>query len=165
MDEISLPRSDWTPLPARARAMFVLNNVLIFGLIGIAAAVAVFVIFAIGLNMDRLIPVAVALGLIGIGIGIWRGYKVHKNFRWRLDDTGLGIRSGHMWMKDARVPIQRVQHLNLSRGPLQRKRELATLTVFTAGTANSSVKLPNMDNGIAEQIRAYLSERIDWVDE
>lgn len=165
MDEISLPRSEWTPLPARARAMFLIGNVIPFGLIGIAAAVGLYVLFAIGFNRDEFVWVATAFALAGIALGLWRGYKVHRNFRWRMDDTGLGIRSGHMWMKEVRVPIQRVQHLNISRGPLQRGRQLATLTVYTAGTAHSSVKLPNMDNATAEDIREYLSSRIDWVDE
>lgn len=164
-DDVTLPRSEWTPLPARARALFLLTNGFWFGITGIVIAAGLFVLLSIGLDQGWFWPVAVLIGALGIAMGLYRGHKVHRNFRWRLDETGLGIRSGHMWMKDIRVPIQRVQHLNLSRGPLQRGRTLANLTVYTAGTAHSSVKLPNMDDALAEHIREYLSSRIDWVDE
>ena len=162
---ITLPRPESTPLPVRARALFIFDNVLLFGLLGIALGVGVFVLFAIGMSFQRVWPVSAVLGLLGVLFGIYRGIKIHRRFLWRLDEDSLDIRKGHMWTQELRVPIQRVQHLNLSRGPLQRSRQLATLTVYTAGTANSSVKMPNMDSDTAERIREHLSARIDWVDE
>lgn len=164
-DDVTLPQPDWTALPPRARALFIYDNILIFGFFGLVFGGLSFILRAFDYHWSLIAALASGAVAIGIAIGVYRGIKVFRNFRWRLDDDGLGIRKGHMWMSEIRVPIQRVQHLNLSRGPLQRPRSLATLSVFTAGTANSSVKLPNMDSDTAEAIREYLSSRIDWVDE
>ena len=165
MDPLTLPRPEWTPLPTRARTMFVFDNVLLFGSIGVGLGIASFTILGIALSVRHIWILSIVLGLIGIGIGVWRGTKVYRSFRWKLDENSLDIRKGHLWQKELRVPVQRVQHLNLSRGPLQRSRQLATLTIYTAGTANSSIKLPNMDSDMAEAIREHLSALIDWVDE
>lgn len=165
MDAMELPRPEWTPLPARAKAMFLFDNVLLYGGIAVAVAMATGIPLVMAADWNWYAPIAVGIALAGIGFGMIRGLKSHRNFRWRLDDEGLGVRSGHLWEREVRMPIQRVQHLSLMRGPWQRARQLANLTVYTAGTSHSSVKLRNMDSETAEAIRAYLSARIDWVDE
>src|SRR5690606_20007361 len=99
------------------------------------------------------------------GSGSWLGRNHYRRTFWRLDAEGLALRRGRMWQRETRVPITRIQHLDLKRGPLQRRRHLATLTVHTAGTRNNAVVVPNIDLDDAEHLRDRLGRQLDLDDE
>ena len=80
----------------------------------------------------------------------------HARLRYLLDDGGLRIRRGVLWRKVIWVPITRVQHTDVSQGPLQRRFELATLTLHTAGTAGASISLKGLEQGIAKRLSDHL---------
>ncbi|MBB1087185.1 PH domain-containing protein [Lysobacter sp. SG-8] len=162
-------RPDWHPLPARARALFALGTVLGFGLPGIGAGVALGVIA--GSRGELLsFPAAIAGGIVVVALplalfGLWLGFKRFRYTAWRLDAHGLAVRQGRLWQRETRVPTTRVQHLDIKRGPLQRRRHLATLVVHTAGTAHSAVAVPHLDADDAEALRDRLGAQIDHDDE
>ena len=66
-----------------------------------------------------------------------------------------------MWQLETRIPISRVQHLDLRRGPLERRAGLATLIVHTAGTRMSAVTVSGLDEVDAERLRDTLSHQLD----
>jgi membrane protein YdbS with pleckstrin-like domain len=80
-------------------------------------------------------------------------YKTWRFTFWRLDDDGLEIRKGVLFRHRIIVPLSRVQHADVSQGPLQRFFDLGTLTVHTAGTSNASVELAGLNHGIAVRLR------------
>jgi len=102
--------------------------------------------------------------LVG-GFGFWLGARQFRHVAWRLDDEGLAIRRGRLWQRETRVPTTRVQHLDLKRGPWQRRRDLATLVVHTAGTRHSAVTVPHLDAADAERLRDVLGRQIDRDDD
>lgn len=66
-----------------------------------------------------------------------------------------------LWMRsDTVVPFGRVQHIDVTQGPLERAFGLSTLVVHTAGTHNASVALPGLASDDAatmrEAIRAHI---------
>lgn len=75
---------------------------------------------------------------------------------WKLDDVGLEIRKGVLWRHRITVPRPRIQHVDVSQGPLQRNFGLAELTIHTAGTQNSSVKLEGLAYPVAIELRDEL---------
>ena len=103
--------------------------------------------------------------LLGLAFGLWLGLKQYRHTFWRLDDEGLAVRRGRLWQRETRVPASRVQHLDLKRGPLQRRRGLSTLVVHTAGTRHSSVTIPHLDAADAERLRDRLGRQIDRDDD
>ncbi len=111
------------------------------------------------------IPNAVYLVLLGIlllflALFLWVAYNWpaarHKRLRYLVDEGGLRIRRGVFWRKVIWIPISRVQHTDVSQGPAQRKFELATLTVHTAGTAGASISLAGLEHGIATRLCDHL---------
>jgi membrane protein YdbS with pleckstrin-like domain len=103
--------------------------------------------------------------LAALAFGLWRGARQHACLAWRLDAEGLAVRRGTLWQSETRVPASRVQHLDIKRGPLQRRRDLSTLVVHTAGTRLSTVSVPHLDAGDAERLRDALSRQIHDVDD
>ena len=70
----------------------------------------------------------------------------------------MSIRRGVVWRSEISVPRSRVQHTDVSQGPLQRRFGLATLILHTAGTHHASVSLAGLPHAAALAIRDYLIE-------
>lgn len=83
----------------------------------------------------------------------WIAYR-HASYR--FDDTGLEIRRGVWWRHGIRVPRSRVQHTDISQGPLERRFGLARLVIHTAGTAHSRIELAGLSHRHARALRDHL---------
>ena len=88
----------------------------------------------------------------------WWPSLVYRHTRWRLDASGLEIHRGVLWRHLIAVPAHRVQHVDVSQGPLQRIFDLATLIVHTAGTQHASVGLGGLNHAEAVRLRDTLVE-------
>ena len=75
---------------------------------------------------------------------------------YRVDEAGIEIRQGVYWRTITTVPRSRVQHTDVSQGPLERRFGLGTLIVYTAGTSHSKVNVSGLDFDVARRIRAHL---------
>jgi uncharacterized protein len=77
-----------------------------------------------------------------------------------LGTDRLRVARGLWFRSDTVVPFGRVQHIDVTQGPLERLFGLATLVVHTAGTHNASVPLPGLAQADAaamrESIRAHI---------
>ena len=80
----------------------------------------------------------------------------YRRRRYRLDRTGIEIWTGVIWRQVIAVPRSRVQHIDVSQGPIERAYGLATLSIHTAGTEYSKVDLPGLDHGTALAVRDSL---------
>ncbi len=94
--------------------------------------------------------------LVFLYFAIFWPYKTYQCAKWRLDDEGLEIRRGVIWRHRISVPLGRVQHADVSQGPLQRQFDIGKLTVHTAGTQNASVELDGLTHAVALEIRDRL---------
>ncbi|MEO8366377.1 MAG: PH domain-containing protein [Pseudoxanthomonas sp.] len=149
--------SDWQHLPRRGARLAALEN-----------AVAVFIPCAIGsavlawrtgfISPWLLAPLA---GLAGAAFGAWFALKRHRRTLWKLDQDGFALQRGRWWHSESRVPVSRVQHLDLKRGPLQRVLRLATLVIHTAGTRMAAVSVSGLDSDDAERLRDRLGRQLD----
>jgi membrane protein YdbS with pleckstrin-like domain len=85
-------------------------------------------------------------------------------YRWTsyvVDDRGIEIRSGVVWRAVMSVPRSRVQHIDVSQGPLERVYGLGRLVIYTAGTDHSRVELPGLTHHAAFVLRNHLLPRGD----
>ena len=75
--------------------------------------------------------------------------------RWRyaIDVELLRTQSGILFLEEKVIPISRLQHVDLLRGPIERLFGLATLVVFTAGTEGATFRLPGLAAARAQQLR------------
>lgn len=108
-----------------------------------------------------------ATGLIAgpvLAIALWRVLLVPQRY-WRscgyaFTGKELHISAGLLFESCTIVPVARVQHLDISQGPLERLFGIRTLSVFTAGTDASQVVLPGLSQQAAETIRDAIREQI-----
>lgn len=83
----------------------------------------------------------------------------YRHASYRVDEQGIEIRRGVFWRKVINVPRSRVQHTDVSQGPLERSHGLGTLVVYTAGTDHAKVDLAGLDYQVALRIREHLQPR------
>lgn len=146
----------WRGLPTAARTLFMLSGALVALPAAFAARIAARVL---DLPWPWTTSALVAV-LIG-GWAAWLGLRRYRHTRWRLDAEGFSLRKGKLWQSEVRVPINRVQHLDLRRGPLERRYGLATLVIHTAGTRDSSVNVGGLADADAEALRDQLARQAE----
>ncbi len=102
------------------------------------------------------VGVAVA-GLLAVMLAPQR---IHSRLRYRLTDRLLQVLRGWLFHTDTVVPLVRVQHLDVVRGPLDKMFGTASLVVHTAGTHNSVVHVPGLEAERAEAMRDAIREHV-----
>lgn len=94
------------------------------------------------------------LSVVALVPGRWR--------RWgyAFTERELHVASGWLTRVHTVVPVSRVQHIDVSQGPIERSAGVATLSLHTAGTEGSLVVLPGIRRERAEEIRDAIRGRI-----
>jgi membrane protein YdbS with pleckstrin-like domain len=88
----------------------------------------------------------------------------HRHARYRIDDELIEIQRGVVWRASIAVPRSRVQHLDVTQGPLQRRYGLGVLVIYTAGTEHSQVALDGLSYEVAQTLRDRLLPRDAQID-
>ncbi len=90
-------------------------------------------------------------------------YKALADVRkfYALRDQDISFTSGVVFKKTVSQPILRIQHVELKRGPIDRKIGLAKLQVFSAGGAMHTFEILGLKLDDAESIRQYILSHKD----
>ena len=75
---------------------------------------------------------------------------------YRLEERVLLIKRGIWWQTIQFLPLSRLQHVDLNRGPFERRYGLASLVLHTAGTHAASLHIPGLDADEAVRLRDHL---------
>ncbi len=98
--------------------------------------------------------------LAGLAVIILAPDRIYHRLRYGLTERLLQVVRGWLFHTDTIVPFVRVQHLDVTRGPLDKLFGTATLIIHTAGTRNSIVTVPGLAPGRAAEIRDIIREHI-----
>ncbi|HEX8215687.1 MAG TPA: PH domain-containing protein [Allosphingosinicella sp.] len=101
--------------------------------------------------------IALLLGLLLVFVLPQRRYRA-----WGYDVTEdeLYVQNG-IWLRTLTiVPFGRVQHIDVSQGPIERRYGVGAITLHTAGTRSSAVVLPGLEMADAERMRDEIRGKI-----
>lgn len=84
----------------------------------------------------------------------------YRAWGYRMGEEELHIAHGLLTRVETIVPLARVQHIDVSQGPLERAFSVCRLVLHTAGTMHSRVVLPGLSRATAEAIRDEVRARI-----
>ena len=129
--------------------------------IGLGSLVALAVLFFVADNIPGwLMALFFLLWVVVTLILAWSSHRwpevEHRHTSYRVDERGIEIRRGVLWRQVIHVPRSRVQHTDVSQGPIERGFGLGTLVIYTAGTDHARVDLPGLEHAMALRIRDYL---------
>lgn len=148
-------------LDPRSIAVERIGGWIFFGLLGMAqlgAIVTVCLLSAIPLLVKGALLGLVAPALLAGIVWVAHFWPViaHRHAAYRVDEEGIEIKRGVVWRYIINVPRSRVQHTDVSQGPIERSYGLGTLVIYTAGTEHAKVQLHGLDHSVALRIRDHL---------
>lgn len=98
-----------------------------------------------------------AFAFLALLMIVWPSLS-YRSWGHRLDERVFETRHGVIFRVRQLVPVNRVQHVDLRAGPLDRTFGLSSLVLFTAGTQAASVELPGLQPDVARRLRDHLIE-------
>ena len=81
-----------------------------------------------------------------------KGYLVREN--------DISFKRGLITYKQITVPFNRIQHVEVNQGVLAKLYKLSSVKIYTAGGTSSDVSIPGIKTQTAENLKAFLSEKI-----
>lgn len=87
--------------------------------------------------------------------------RTTKRMRYLLREQDINLQRGFLFWKMVSVSINRIQHLEVRQGPIERRFGLATLVIYTAGTQGSDLKVPGLTLAKAQQLKTKLLDNIN----
>jgi membrane protein YdbS with pleckstrin-like domain len=128
------------------------------------ASLIALIVFGLAGDLSRQAwPGLVFLWAMAVGALAWGGERwpaiEYRFVSYRVDEAAIEIRRGVYWRKVINVPRSRIQHTDVSQGPLERAYGLGTLVIYTAGTDHAKVDLAGLDHATALRIREHLLPR------
>lgn len=148
--------------PVDPRAISVWRWSALIGAVLPLAAAGVFTVFTrlTGAPIAGLATALYPLLLLALGLHVgWYPAARFRHLRYRVDDVGLEIESGILWRKRTSLPRVRIQHTDISQGPIERRYGVATLRLYTAGSRFTLIELPGLEHSAAVALRDRLLER------
>ena len=108
----------------------------------------------ISLGWLWMIPVVLALPLIS-----WPIISVPR-IGYAVRERDIIYKRGVFWHTVTAVPFNRIQHVEKSSTPLDRRFNIATLQLFTAGGTGGDLKIHGLPARTAEKLRIFILEKI-----
>ncbi|MFJ6729694.1 PH domain-containing protein [Streptomyces sp. NPDC091281] len=145
-----LPSPEWTGLPPGLLRMRRLLLVVWLGLAAVAAGVLPGVFAG---------PAWAAFALLPLALMGWGWVLLGRNWRsWRYAERAddLLISRGVLWHEETVVPYGRMQLVEVTSGPVERRFGLAAVQLHTAAAA-SDARIPGLDPAEAERLRDRLT--------
>ena len=126
-------------------------------------AIGGFVLGGIAVLVDRFlfeIPVEIAVvALVAlVALGVLHAVFAHRIWRFALQDDALFLVRGVLTRTDTSVPYVRVQHVDTTRGPVERAAGLASVVVYTAGSRGADITIPGLEPERATELRERLRD-------
>jgi len=90
---------------------------------------------------------------------IWIFLKITFGFKYKkyaLREKDIIFHTGWLWRHSTIVPFNRVQHLRIDQGPIERKFNLSRLKIFTAGGNSSDLSIPGLDPLTSEKLKQHI---------
>ena len=99
-----------------------------------------------------------AMAAVAVWFGVWYPPRLYSSWGYRIDAKVLETRSGRIFQRVRLLPLSRLQHVDIERGPLERMFGLAALVLHTAGTHSANIRVPGLEASEATRLRDYLIE-------
>ncbi|HEX8624305.1 MAG TPA: PH domain-containing protein [Allosphingosinicella sp.] len=115
--------------------------------------------------VDRLLPLPFGL-LLGaallllVYLAVLAPPRRYRAWGYCIDSEELQVRRGVWTRIHTVVPLDHVQHIDVSQGPLERAVGICSLVLHTAGTLHSQIVLPGLARATAERLRDEIRARM-----
>jgi uncharacterized protein len=106
-----------------------------------------------------LIITAFSTTLALMAFSVWFVFASHQYYGYALREHDLLFKQGMFWQSIVMIPFNRIQHIEIHRNPVERKLNLASLKLFSAGGIAADMKVHGLPQQKASEIRQFILER------
>lgn len=131
---------------------------------GLAAIVAVVLLqpfFDLPIFIDNYAWIAIVILLVLMTWSVIYHFYADPKKKYAIREHDIHFQTGWIFQKRTSQPIMRIQHIEIERGPIERKAGLATLQVFSAGGANHTFEIPGLVHDKAIELRQFILDHKD----
>jgi len=121
-------------------------------------AVIFVILLALNLFIDKvdlpffILPIIATVAILSAVYG----YFSAKACGYFTGEFDLLYKEGLWWKRQTALSFSRIQHIDVSHGPIDRKYQIATIKFFSAGGVSSDLKIAGLPNQVAESLRAEI---------
>lgn len=162
VDNISTENIAFVSLASNFRKM----NVIFGSTLGVIALLVLALLssnllFDVPEDLRNFIPYAYG-GIIGLTmLDVFYHVLADPLKKYALREHDINYHSGLIFKSLVSQPILRIQHIELKRGPIERKFGLATLQVFSAGGISYTFYIPGLEYDNAVKLREFILDHKD----
>jgi uncharacterized protein len=109
-----------------------------------------------------LIPLVWLLWLL---LSLWLTKRDYQYRGYSLREKDILYRKGVLFKSTTAIPFNRVQHVEIKQGPIERYFGLHTLAVYTAGGESSDLSIPGLEGNTAQQLKTFIIQKTTTADE
>jgi uncharacterized protein len=146
-------------IPVHVNLLKVLRLEWLITFIVIAAAAIPLIIYV---PMSAVTKLLIGISAIIVLAGYWMVQEVSfKYLAYAIRDKDLIFQKGWIIRTFKVCPINRIQNCSVHQGPLERKFNLATLILYTAGSQGADMKIPGLTDDKANRLRQFILQKIN----
>jgi membrane protein YdbS with pleckstrin-like domain len=147
VDDLTIPPQSLHP---RVRIVWVLRGLVSATLIGVLVG-------GVGTLLDGLGPRAGVAAFLVVGVlTVVHALARYRTWGYEVREDALYLERGVLTRVRTVVPYVRIQHVDASRGPLERTFGLASSVVYTAGSRGADVTIPGLTPEKSEDLQERL---------
>jgi membrane protein YdbS with pleckstrin-like domain len=158
-DEPPHSTTGFQPLDSRVVNLWRVSWLIGFGVLLLSLLILVVVV---GVAEPRLLVwlafAWLAAAAAAVWLCLWYPPRLYSSWGYRIDAKVLETRSGRVFQRARLLPLSRLQHVDIERGPLERMFGLAALVLHTAGTHSANIRIPGLEAAEATRLRDHLIE-------
>lgn len=117
-------------------------------------ALAILLVLYFTVDMPLLLALSIYAGVLALVLVMEiLGFKIKG---YALRERDVTYKSGLLFYHITSVPFNRIQHSEVSQGPLGRLFDLATVNIYTAGGSSSDLSISGLEKEQAQKLREHI---------
>lgn len=124
----------------------------------VVSAAVLGVVLALAARIAPFVPdlAAVALAGVVLVVGVVHAVLRYRSWQYEVRDDAIYLERGVLTRVRTVVPFVRIQHVDSSRGPVERAVGLGRVVIYTAGSRGADVTVPGLTPASADDLRERL---------
>ncbi|MDT0689771.1 PH domain-containing protein [Salegentibacter sp. F188] len=107
-----------------------------------------------------LITIVAAAGFLLFSFLYFNAWKIQKIYGYAIRERDIIYRKGFLITNTTVISFNRIQHVSISRGVLDKMLGISTLSIFTAGGSGSDISIPGLEPELAQTLKEALVIKI-----
>ncbi|MCB9285530.1 MAG: PH domain-containing protein [Lewinellaceae bacterium] len=100
----------------------------------------------------------------GFGLGYFLRWLILKQYEvegYALRQRDIIHQHGYWWRSQTTVPYARVQHVEITQGPIAKQFGLSTIRIYTAGGSSSDLNISGIELDEARRIESFIVHKVE----